>query len=113
MPRLPDDDVYGCDCFGSMSMPFYTHMPACLCQSPAVRGPAQQAAAGSGAAASLLRGHCKHQILRCCVFLPVPCLQLCGGLRSGQLLAVELLMTPDDPADFLSEAQLQEVRQHY
>uniref|UniRef100_A0A383VUH8 Uncharacterized protein n=1 Tax=Tetradesmus obliquus TaxID=3088 RepID=A0A383VUH8_TETOB len=34
--------------------------------------------------------------------------QLCGGLRSGQLLAVELLMTPDDPADFLSEAQLQE-----
>jgi uncharacterized membrane protein len=37
-------------------------------------------------------------------------LQLCGRLRSGQLLAVELLMTPDDPADFLSEAQLQEVR---
>jgi hypothetical protein len=36
-------------------------------------------------------------------------LQLCGRLRSGQLLAVELLMTPDDPADFLSEAQLQEV----
>ncbi|KAF6263724.1 hypothetical protein COO60DRAFT_1488168, partial [Scenedesmus sp. NREL 46B-D3] len=34
--------------------------------------------------------------------------QLCGRLRSGQLLAVELLMTPDDPADFLSEAQLQE-----
>jgi hypothetical protein len=38
------------------------------------------------------------------------CVQLCGRLRSGQLLAVELLMTPDDPADFLSEAQLQEVR---
>eukprot|EP00879_Flechtneria_rotunda_P025020 GHRR01026550.1.p1 GENE.GHRR01026550.1~~GHRR01026550.1.p1 ORF type:complete len:412 (+),score=157.41 GHRR01026550.1:202-1437(+) len=32
--------------------------------------------------------------------------QLCGGLRTGQLLAVELLMTPDDPDDFLSEAQL-------
>lgn len=32
--------------------------------------------------------------------------QLCGHLKIGQLLAVELLMTPDSPKDFLSEAQL-------
>lgn len=34
------------------------------------------------------------------------CLQLCGHLKVGQMLAVELLMTPDSPTDFLSEAQL-------
>lgn len=33
-------------------------------------------------------------------------IQLCGHLKLGQLLAVELLMTPDSPQDFLSEAQL-------
>eukprot|EP00775_Hariotina_reticulata_P004166 gene4167-4414_t len=32
--------------------------------------------------------------------------ELCTHLSSGQMLAVELLITPDDPADFLSEAQL-------
>lgn len=51
MPRLPDDDVYGCDCFGSMSMPF----------------------------------------TRTCL-LACASLQLCVGLRSRQLLAVELLL---------------------
>lgn len=31
---------------------------------------------------------------------------LCGHLKVGQLLALELLLTPDSPQDFLSEAQL-------
>ncbi|KAF8059720.1 folE1 [Scenedesmus sp. PABB004] len=34
--------------------------------------------------------------------------QLCGRLGAGQLLAVELLLTPDRAGDFLSEAQLQQ-----
>jgi hypothetical protein len=32
--------------------------------------------------------------------------QLCGHLKLGQFLAVELLMTPDSSQDFLSEGQL-------
>jgi hypothetical protein len=42
-----------------------------------------------------------------CTVMTCPSLvQLCGHLKLGQFLAVELLMTPDSPQDFLSEAQL-------
>lgn len=57
---------------------------------------------------AVTRGGALSDGLRCCLaaLLLLLLSQLCGHLKLGQLLALEVLLTPDSPQDFLSEAQL-------